>query len=70
MTVSRLLKSCATPPASRPIALHLLCMAEFVFQLLAPGNIPRNPLDGQPPVWFLDEYMALFDPNHIPVPVQ
>ena len=34
MIVSRLLKSCATPPVSWPIALHLLGLRELFLRLL------------------------------------
>ena len=35
ITVSRLLKSWATPPASRPDRLHLLGLAQLLLQLVA-----------------------------------
>ena len=42
MAVSRLLKSCATPPAKRPERLHLLRLAELGLEPLARGDVARG----------------------------
>ena len=44
MMVSRLLKSCAMPPVSWPIGLHLLGLPQGLLGLQALGNLVRDPL--------------------------
>ena len=45
MTVSRLLKSWATPPASWPDRFHLLGLAELLLQELSLGDVAGNGRD-------------------------
>src|SRR5215831_7094909 len=63
MMVSRLLKSCATPPASLPTA-SILCAWELLFQFAARGDIlgnTRNPI--RPSLGVVDGKAAVLDPS-------
>ena len=59
MPVRRLLKSCATPPASLPIPLHLLRLPKLLLQALVLGDVRDDPSDRR--LSFVPEQLRGYD---------